>query len=61
MKYTYEQMSKFYDVYDNVNFGNRDMFCNKLKEYDVSEEESELIWQSFDVAVEKTYKYIRSV
>lgn len=49
MKYTFEEMQKFLSIYDDEKYGSFDKFVRKMKEFGVLEEESSLIWQSFDV------------
>jgi len=55
MKYTYDDMLLFYLIYDSSEYGNRNSFIKKMKEFDVLEDESTIIWQAFDMATEKLY------
>jgi hypothetical protein len=59
MKYTYDDMLIFYSIYDSSEYGNRYSFIEKMKEFDISEELSTIIWQAFDMGVERTYLIFR--
>ena len=56
-KYTYDQMLQFYKIYSGKE-GNRNRFIEKLKEYNITEEESCIMWQSFDIAYEFTDDFV---
>jgi len=60
MKYTYDDMLQFYLLYDSSEYGNRDSFIKKMKEFNVSEKESTIIWQSFDIATDRLYISFRN-
>jgi len=57
MKYTWEDLEKFFEVYKSDNGKTRTAFVKKMKDYKVSEEESTLIWQAFDMALEQVFHY----
>ena len=48
----YDLMYKFFDYYDG-GFGNRTEFIIKMKEHNISEREAIIIWQSFDMVVDR--------
>jgi len=55
MKYTADQMQQFLSVFLDGKYGNLDHFVRKMKEFGLSEEESTIMWQSFDTAGEYYY------
>lgn len=61
MKYTWEQMRGFYYLYSANEYSNRDSFVRKMKKLKVSEREATIIWQSFDMATEQFWDYIKVV
>lgn len=53
--YTWEQMEYLYcKIYASNEYGNRDKFVNKVKEYNISKNDAIIIWQAFDMATEKS-------
>jgi hypothetical protein len=50
MKYTWDQIFEFLMIYEDKNYSNMNDFVKKMKDFNVSEKESSLIWQIFDVA-----------
>jgi len=61
VKYTWEQMRQFYYIYSSNEFSNRDSFVRKMKKLKISEEEATVIWQSFDMATEQLWNYIKVI
>ena len=60
MKFTEDQMKKFFVIYFNQDDNNLNNFVKELANYGVNEEESTLIWQSFDIADLYYCMYLKS-
>jgi hypothetical protein len=58
LKYTWEEMQKFFAFYCSGTYSNKDAFINILKTLDVPEKESKLMWQAFDIASEQFMLYL---
>jgi len=58
MKYTWEQMHEFFMLYASKEHSNKIPFCKEMHcKFGISDEEAGVIWQAFDMAVEKCFTY----
>jgi hypothetical protein len=57
MKYTYEEMMQYYKIYLSKQCDTLTNFINRMKSFDMSEEDSTIMWKAFDMATEKCLAY----
>jgi hypothetical protein len=55
MKIEYADMEKYLDLYLHPNYNIRQLFIDKMLEFGVNEEDSENIWNAFDVVYKNQY------